>query len=447
MYRLLIVDDEPVIVNGLVHLFRNNNEIELDVCKAYSSNEAIEIAKKTKLDILISDIRMPQKDGLQLVDEIIYYWPLCQVIFLTGYSEFDYVFGAIRKNVQNYILKTEGIGPVFDEVKKSIAKLEEDNRNRQRKEMTQMHIKMAEPFMKKELLESMLSGEPIISLLNETRYAELNFQIAIDRPFFFLVGQVDRLEVHKTAALQSVERIMDRHLPDSIANEKVIYDGSVLVWLIQPDENMLKRFGDGGFSNGKLLERGFVSYMKGILELIQNECEDILDTSVSFGISGNLNGNQDKIHSQVEAVRGIIQNRTLLGQKLVIVDLEKLAESEAVLYKGRGMRGDDSKKLLIEQIHHYIHEHLSDDVSLTAIANAMHFNPSYLSRYYKQNTGHNLLDYIQSTKMNVAINLMMTTSLKLNEIAAKAGFDSPSYFTTTFKKMTGLSPQEYRDSR
>ena len=446
MHRLLIVDDEPVIVNGLVHLFRNNNEMELDICKAYSSNEAIEIAKKTKLDILISDIRMPQKDGLQLVDEIIYYWPSCRVIFLTGYSEFEYVFGAIRKNVQNYILKTEGIEPVFNEVKKAIAKLEEENRNRLRKEMTQMHIKMAEPFMKKELLESMLSGEPITSLLKQKRYAELDFQIAIDRPFFFLIGQVDRLEVHKTAALQSVERIMDSHLPDSIANEKVIYDGSVLVWLIQPEENMMKRF-DGGFSDGKLQEHGFVTYMKGILELIQNECEDALDTSVSFGISGNLYGKQDNIHSLVETVRGIIQNRTLLGQKLVIVDLENLAESEAVLFKGRGMRRDDSKKLLIEQIHHYIHEHLSVDVSLTAIANAMHFNPSYLSRYYKQTTGHNLLDYILSTKMNVAINLMMTTSLKLNEIAAKAGFDSPSYFTTSFKKMNGLSPQEYRDSR
>ncbi|MCA0757689.1 response regulator [Paenibacillus sp. N4] len=446
MYRLLIVDDEPAIVNGLVQLFRENKEMELDVCKAYSSNEAIEIARKTKLDILISDIRMPLMDGLQLVDEIIYYWPSCRVIFLTGYSEFDYVFEAIRKNVQNYILKTEGIEPVFHEVKKAISKLEEDNRNRLHQEKAQMHLQLAEPFMKKELMESMLSGEPITSLLSQTRYAELDFQISTDRSFFFLVGQVDRLEVHKIKALQSVQRIVDTHLPASIANEKVIYDGSVLVWLLQPAEELLKRFG-GDPSGAKAEEHGFVSYMKGILELIQNECEDVLETSVSFGISGNLLGKQDNIHLLVEAVRAMIQNRILLGQKVVIVDLEKSDGSEAARYIGGGMRQDDSRKSLIEQIHHYIHEHLSGDVSLTAIADEMHFNPSYLSRYYKQITGHNLFDYIQSAKMNVAINLMMTTSLKLNEIAAKAGFDSPSYFTTFFKKMTGFSPQEYRNSR
>lgn len=58
MYRLLIVDDEPVIVNGLVQLFQDNSEFELDIRKAYSSSEALEIAKKTKLDILVSDIRI-----------------------------------------------------------------------------------------------------------------------------------------------------------------------------------------------------------------------------------------------------------------------------------------------------------------------------------------------------------------------------------------------------
>ncbi len=113
MYRLLIVDDEPVITNGLVQLFEENPEFELDVLKAYSAKEALAIAKKMKLDILVSDIRMPQKSGLQLVDELMYYWPMCRIIFLTGYSEFEYVQEALRKNVDNYILKTEGIDPIL----------------------------------------------------------------------------------------------------------------------------------------------------------------------------------------------------------------------------------------------------------------------------------------------------------------------------------------------
>lgn len=171
MYRLLIVDDEPVIVNGLVQLFQDNSEFELDIRKAFSSSEALEIAKKTKLDILVSDIRMPQKNGLQLVDEIVYYWPLCRVIFLTGYSEFDYVYEAIRKNVDNYILKTEGIEPIFQAVKAAIDKLDEENRRRLQLEKAQMHYQIASSFLKKELMERVLSGSLLLlySIMYVTR--------------------------------------------------------------------------------------------------------------------------------------------------------------------------------------------------------------------------------------------------------------------------------------
>lgn len=444
MYRLLIVDDEPVIVNGLVHLFQGNKDLELDICKAYSSSEALEIAKKTKLDILISDIRMPQKNGLQLVDEMVYYWPSCRVIFLTGYSEFDYVYEALRKNVENYILKTEGIEPIFQAVKEAIRKLEEEKRQRIQLEKVQRQIQIMQPYLKKELMDAMLSGESLTSLLPQAIFAEVDFGIAVDRPSFLLVGLVDRLDVQNLKVLDSVQHIFDNHLPASIVGEKAVYHGSALVWLLQPDEDLLGRFREDQ-GDAELNGQAVASYMKGILELVQNECVELLDASVSFGISGNLMGKWDTVHSQVEAVLLMIQKRAAFGQKMVIVDLEKSACSDSDL--SGEMKQEEYKQLLIEQIHQYVHKHLSSNVSLTAIADEVHFNPSYLSRYYKQITGHNLLEYIQSTKMSVAIDLMMNTSLKLNEIAIKAGFDSPSYFTTFFRKMTGLSPQEYRNSQ
>jgi Response regulator containing CheY-like receiver domain and AraC-type DNA-binding domain len=107
MYRLLIVDDEPVILEGLVQLFEQLDEPKLDVCQAYSPGEAIELAKRTKIDIVLSDIRMPGKTGLQMIDDIVFYWPDCRIIFLTGYSEFDYIYTAFQKNVESFILKTE----------------------------------------------------------------------------------------------------------------------------------------------------------------------------------------------------------------------------------------------------------------------------------------------------------------------------------------------------
>ncbi|RUT46672.1 response regulator [Paenibacillus anaericanus] len=446
MYRLLIVDDEPVIVNGLVHLFQEDPQFDFDICKAYSSSEALEIAKKTKLDILISDIRMPQKNGLQLVDEIIYYWPLCRVIFLTGYSEFDYVYEAIRKNVDNYILKTEGMEPIFQAVKSAVDKLEEENRRRLQLEKAQMHYQIANSFLKGELMERMLGGESIASLLSDSRYKDVDFSIAFDRPSFFLVGIVDRLDDHKFKIPPSVKRIFRDHLPVSIACEEVIYDDRVFVWLLQPDEGLLNRF-CGGYPDLGLNWNGIVAYMRGILELVQNECEELLGACVSFGISGNLQNYWESIHLQVEAVHTLISKRTLLGQHMLILDLEKLSQHEDTVHKVGGFEQDDFKTLIIEQVHQFVQENLSGDVSLTSIAEEVHLNPSYLSRYYKQTTGQNLIEYIQSTKLHVALQLMENTALKLNEIAIRVGFESPSYFTTFFKRKMGLSPQEYRNSK
>src|SRR5690606_14704865 len=107
MYRLLIVDDEEIIVNGLYEIFRNIKDLDLDVYKAYSGEEAIEWLNRTRVDIVLTDIRMPGIDGLELLEIIHRSWPQCRVIFLTGYDEFEYVYKAIQHKAVNYILKIE----------------------------------------------------------------------------------------------------------------------------------------------------------------------------------------------------------------------------------------------------------------------------------------------------------------------------------------------------
>lgn len=447
---MLIVDDEPIIVNGLIQLFQGNDEFELDIRKAYSSAEALEIAKRTKLDILVSDIRMPRKNGLQLVDDIVYYWPACRIIFLTGYDEFEYVYEAIRKNVDSYILKTEGMEPIFAAVKKAIHKLEEENRRRLEQEKAQLHLQLAEPYLKMELMHALLDGQPLPSLLADARYADLNMEIAVDRPAYLTVGMADWGDVSKRKTLQGIQRIFEQSLPASMICEKGIYEESVPVWLIQPGADLLARFGESDKAGDEAGD-SVVAYLKGILEQVQNECESALGISLAFGISGNLGGSWETVHLQMTAMLAGIADRVRLGHRMAIVDFGKGmgAGSEA----GRqwsggtdnGKESGEPQPWLIAQIHQYVHDNLTGDLSLTAIAGEVHLNPSYLSRYYKQATGRNLLDFIQSTKLNAAIDLMLHTPLKLNDIAVRAGFDSSSYFTTFFKKMTGKSPQQYRN--
>ncbi|MEC0258940.1 response regulator [Paenibacillus lautus] len=447
MYRLLIVDDEPVIVNGLVQLFQEHAQLELDVCKAYSAKEALEIAMRVKLDILVSDIRMPHKNGLQLIDEITYYWPHCRIIFLTGYSEFDYVHEALRKNVDNYILKTEGIDPIFQAVQEASSKLDEENRRRIQAEKAKVHFQIAEPLLKRELIRQVLKGEAVHSLLSEPRYEEVEFRIDVDQPAFFIIGRINGAAESKTKDVaQAVQMTFINDLPASFACEHAVLDDALQVWLLQPDAELRNRF-RGDEPESELHWHGVMSYMRGILELVQNECEELLGVHVSFGISGNLLHKWDTSGQQLDVLRSMLQSRDALGQNMVIVDIEKAKELEDPNQDYDRFKQDDMKFDVIDRIHKYILEHLSGDVSLTAIAEEVHFNPSYLSRYYKQLTGHNLLEYIQAKKLEGALHLMQHTNMKLQEIATRLGFESPSYFTTFFKKKMGVSPQEYRNSQ
>lgn len=447
MYRLLIVDDEPVIVNGLVQLFQEHAQLELDVCKAYSAKEALEIAMRVKLDILVSDIRMPHKNGLQLIDEITYYWPHCRIIFLTGYSEFDYVHEALRKNVDNYILKTEGIDPIFQAVHEATSKLDEENRRRIQAEKAKVHFQIAEPLLKRELIRKVLKGEPVHRLLSEPRYEEVEFRIDVDQPAFFIMGRISGAAETKTKDVaQAVQMTFINDLPSSFTCEHALLDDALQVWLLQPDAELRNRF-RGDEPEHELHWHRFISYMKGILELVQNECEELLGVHVSFGISGNLLHKWDTSGQQLDVIQSMLQCRAALGQNMVIVDIEKAKELEDNVRDYNRFKQDDMKFDVIDQIHKYILEHLSGDVSLTAIAEEVHFNPSYLSRYYKQLTGQNLLEYIQSKKLEGALHLMLHTNMKLQEIATRLGFESPSYFTTFFKKKMGVSPQEYRNTQ
>ncbi len=100
----------------------------------------------------------------------------------------------------------------------------------------------------------------------------------------------------------------------------------------------------------------------------------------------------------------------------------------------------------IEKVRAYIEEHLAEDLSLVRLAGYIHFNPSYLSRLFKQESGVNLSDYIESARIERAKKLLRNDELKVHEIGLRVGYEASQSFTRFFKKATGATPQEYRDA-
>ncbi|UUZ80342.1 response regulator [Paenibacillus sp. P26] len=123
MIRLLIVDDEEIITEGLFEVLKQLN-LGLDLYKAYSGEEALDLMNRTRVDIVLSDIRMPGMDGLELMNNIRSRWPHCKIVFLTGYNDFDYVYQAIQTPGVSYLLKSEGYDKIIKTVTGAITELE-----------------------------------------------------------------------------------------------------------------------------------------------------------------------------------------------------------------------------------------------------------------------------------------------------------------------------------
>jgi len=99
---------------------------------------------------------------------------------------------------------------------------------------------------------------------------------------------------------------------------------------------------------------------------------------------------------------------------------------------------------IIQKLKSYIDEHIVEDVSLTRLSEVTGYNSSYLSRVFKQNTGITINEYICKRKLSRITELLLDNNLNISDIAEKTGFNSRTYFNNFFRRMTGVSPQEYR---
>lgn len=123
---------------------------------------------------------------------------------------------------------------------------------------------------------------------------------------------------------------------------------------------------------------------------------------------------------------------------------------------GRGQRGDiafedelsrQEARTAIERALRYMRSHVERDASLLELAEYLHMNPSYFSRYFKEKTGKTFSETMQEIKVERGKELLETTSMKNYEIAERLGYRSAQHFSVLFKNLTGLTPQEYRNRK
>lgn len=103
-----------------------------------------------------------------------------------------------------------------------------------------------------------------------------------------------------------------------------------------------------------------------------------------------------------------------------------------------------SENAMIKHALAYIHSNLEKKITLEKIATCIHISRNYLCYLFKKNTGFKFCEYVNLCRINLAKELLDKTSISLDVLSYKCGFNSQSHFSTTFKKYIGISPSEYR---
>ena len=131
MYNILIVDDEKIERTGIRMLLQRMPE-EFEIREASNGVEALRMLREETADMVLTDIKMPQMDGIELIEKIREYGSQMPIAIFSGYGEFDYAQKAIRNGVSNYILKPVKPQEFEETIRKILRTIEQREQEREK---------------------------------------------------------------------------------------------------------------------------------------------------------------------------------------------------------------------------------------------------------------------------------------------------------------------------
>ncbi len=268
MYKIMVIDDEPIILNGVCDYLKSaGSHLDLDIYKSKNAFEAIRMMQKYKMDIVLTDIRMPGMSGLELQQKVLEYWPRVKVIFLTGYDDFNYVHDALRNGALDYIMKTEGYEKILEVIEKTIRGIQDEMQSKHYLEGAKRELKQSlwQEFVREILFREDSSREAINQQLRK-----LDFPLHQARPFLLVIGQIDGWnELYsfsdRSLMLYAVKNIAEEYLDHTAQSVCIVYNDSRLAWMIQPNDVNCD-----------------IGVIHQFIESIQHACKQTLTMTLSF---------------------------------------------------------------------------------------------------------------------------------------------------------------------
>lgn len=432
MYRMIIVDDLPAIVDRMARLIGSKLGQRLELLQAYSGQEALRIVMNAPIDLVLTDIRMPGMDGLELLKEIRKHRSQCKVIFLTSYNEFQYAKEAISGGGFDFLLKFDSDSAIIRSVEKAIAAIDGEYETKNLLQEAEQRKQQLFALLQEQLANDLLSGSLEMSRLADL-FCEMKIGLSADCPVFVLIARVDesiaRMPLFDRKMKLNAMRSRTSDLLSGLADVmSVVYGDAQIVWLLQPQQACEMRMAG---ESPEAIGAKTSAALSESLESIQSACRDIGKLSL---ILSPEPVEWNDLKTAFDSLQSLLQQRAASDKEARPTNRSAQEIKEQAMPKA------------IVWLNDYIREHLGDDLSMTRLAEIVNLNPSYLSRLYIQSTGTAISDYIQALRLDKAKELLGQTRFKVYEIAGQLGYDSALSFVRFFKKNMQMTPQEYRES-
>lgn len=468
--RVMIVDDEYIVREDLRSLISWDDAGFQVVCEANNGEQGIALAGKFKPDVIIADIKMPIKDGLQMAEEILASGHEVAFILLTAYDEFDFARKAMRLGISHYLLKHEMEAPVLMSLLEEIRPVVVDRRKQRQQALGKrvreqlLDRKAAEGLPgtdeSRSLLLYPLSDRALVlpdcwEYLNVTPVMEDGGLGVLLLEYAPLSELLYRSEVQRFALALSRQAGGPVALSGRGGDLKALYEKaraamSLSVFfsnsegVIMPEQPVDAEISRGAVSSTVYLLKeclrlkDYREYIGQLSNFLFAQCKE-KHRGAQFSYARPLLLNTLEEHNESLCLLEKRSFEALDSAKDIhsfLREAQSLAEKLEVLK-------DSAVSKNIRRVLLFIEAHYNEDISLEEIGRILSVNPMYAGQLFKKEMGIPFKQYLCEYRVERAKVLLQTGDYKIYEVGALVGYQTTQYFCNIFKKVTGKSPSDF----
>lgn len=405
--KLLIVDDDEILRNGLTrNIAWQEHGFEI-VGLARNGLEGLEWVGKNRPQVVISDIRMPFMDGIQMVESLREIAPDIKVVLLTGYEDFSYAKKALGLKVVDYILKYAENDEILHAAVKAREEWQRENQVQRMACLNQMLLK--QKFLQELITAGKSSEKP------GTDSENLGLNLSGDQ---FTVGVIRIQTAKDHPAILNMDSLLN--LCRVILAQQT---GSFELAIVE--QMLIVIFGHDSIepTSPREIEDRFIN----LLQKLPNSFQD----KILLGVG--------------ESHQGLAELSLSYQEALTALKFHGFhSQTGSISYYHRLNASENFTRL--QRILAYVDQNYTDpDLSLVKVAGKINISPSYISMIFKKYHKVNFCDYLTGIRLEKAKELLEMTNLMTYEVAEQVGYTNPQYFSILFKKHTGHTPTEYKD--